>query len=181
MGSSDFRKAKPHLDAALEDEPDSIPALVLRSVVSRMEDNFTDAEKHLSRAHLLSPALVEPTNQLALLLIEQSDEEQKARAQRFAAMNRRLYPDDANTGITLAWVLYNNNHRKQAAQILQAALKQRGAGLDSNYFTAKILSETGNQKIISRVLKAALNAKGIFVHRKEAQELLDKVTAELGN
>ena len=44
-----------------------------------------------------------------------------------------------------------------------------------------MLSESGNQKIVSNVLKAALGSKGIFLHRKEAQELLDKVTAELDN
>ena len=179
--SDNYRKAKSHLDVALNDEPDSVQALVLRSVVSWMEDNFNDAEKYLSRAHLHRPDLIEPTNQLALLLIEQNDKVQKVRAQRFAMMNRQLFPEDANTGITLAWVLYNNNQRNQAAQILQAALKQRGAGLDSNYFTAKILSESGNQKIVSRLLKASLSGRGIFLHRKEAQELLDKITAEWDN
>ncbi len=178
MERDEYRKAKSHLDTALKDDPDSIPALTLRGVVSRMENNLADAEKHLSRAHMLRPSLVEPTNQLALLLIQQDDEAQKTRAQRFATMNRRLYPEDANTGITLAWALYNNDQRNQAAQILQATLKQRGTSLDGNYFTAKILSGGGNHKIVSRVLKAALGSKGIFVHRKDAQKLLDQVTAE---
>ncbi len=181
MGNGDFRKAKSHLDTALKEEPDSVQALVLRGVVSQMDNNFADAYKYLSRAHLLRPSLVEPTNLLALLLIEQDDKTHKTLALRFATMNRRLHAEDANTGITLAWVLYNNDQRTQAVQILQSALKQRGAGLDSNYFASKILSATGNQKIVSRVLKAALNGKGIFLNRKEAQVLLDKVTAELGN
>ncbi len=180
MDGGDFVKAKSHVDAALKSKPDSVTALLWAGVVARMENRPADAEKHLAKAHLLAPREAEPINQLALLLVEQSDDKQKARALQFAILRSKLFPDDVNAVATMAWVLHRSDRKAQSQSVIDEALKKnlRGAGRDSNYFAAQLLYDRGKSQTAARVVQAALDARGVFLHRKDAQALADKIAAE---
>ena len=180
MDGGDFVKAKSHVDAALMSEPDSVAALLWAGIVARMENKPADAEKHLAKAHLLAPREAEPINQLALLLVEQNDDKQKARALQFASLRSKLFPEDVNAVATMAWVLHRSDRKAESQRVIAEALKKnlRGASRDSNYFAARLLYDRGNSKGAARVVRAALDARGVFLHRTDAQALADKIAAE---
>ena len=64
------------------------------------------AEDYFVEAHGIAPGNSEVINQLALLLIEQSDQAKRDRALQFASISAQLNSQNADAQITAAWVLY---------------------------------------------------------------------------
>ena len=140
------------------------------------------AEENFKAALAQSPSNRSVLNQLALLLAEQAltDENKGRRALEFAQMNARLYPDNSESNITLAWVLYllrkGQADTQQANQALQKGLRLGNLNADSRYLVAKLLANQSRNTDAKRLLQEALDSKsGIFVHRKDAQTLYDSL------
>jgi predicted Zn-dependent protease len=162
----------------LKQEPDAVQALLLDSVIAIMSGQTERAEKGLQKVLSLEPNNATATNLLAQLLINQEDQSAQERALSYAQANAKLYPDNGNANITLAWVLFRLRRAQEANAALQLGVRSRNLSLDSTYLIAKILAEQKQSKPAMQALSRTVGKGGLFVYRKEAEELLKKLKAE---
>ena len=87
--------------AALQIDPTSFPAKILRGVVALFQKDFTTAERYFELASLQSPRSFPAANDLALALIEQDDKSKQLRALEYAENNVRKYPRDSRSRVDL--------------------------------------------------------------------------------
>ena len=180
--SQNTDEAEKVLKKAKNVSPESLDVLMLSGVAAKMAGKRLPAEENFKAALAQSPSNRSVLNQLALLLAEQAltDENKGRRALEFAQMNARLYPDNSESNITLAWILYllrkNPADTQQANQALQKGLRLGNLNADSRYLVAKLLANQSRNTDAKRLLQEALDSKsGIFVHRKDAQTLYDSL------
>lgn len=180
--SQNIDEAEKVLKRAQSLSPDSLEILTLSGVAAKMAGKRQPAEENFKAALAQSPSNRSVLNQLALLLAEQapSDENKGRRALEFAQMNARLYPDNSEANITLAYVLYlmrkTQSDTQQANQALQKGLRLGNLNADSRFLVAQLLANQNRNTDAKRLLQEAKDSKsGIFVHRKEAEALYDSL------
>ena len=169
-----IEQAESTLEAARQANPASLDVLILSGVAASMAKKMKPAEDYYMQAHGIAPTNGTVINQLALLLIDQPDEDKRRRALEFAGMNAKLNNENAEAQITLAWVLYQLGRMADANTTLRSAIQLGNMGPDGNYLLAKMLSEQNQAEAAKQFLEVALNAEnaGIFIHRRDAEELL---------
>ncbi len=170
-------KAEQILGDARKANPGNLNLLILSGVAARMGKKMKPAEDYFIEALGIAPANGDVINQLALLLIEQSDEGKRQRALQFAGMSSQLNNQNADAQITLAWVLYQLGRVADAETALRNGLNLGNPSPDSSYLVARILMDQNKNEPAKQLLKAALEAEspGIFIYRQDAQERYDKV------
>ena len=153
--------------------PDDLDVLILSGVAARMSKKMKPAEDYFVAALRLSPSNGAVINQLALLLVDQPDEEKRQRAVEFARINAMLQPNSAESNITLAWVLYQIGNTRDAEVALRKGLQARNLSPDSNYLVAKILAEQNRPDVAKQFLTSALENTGgtLSVLREDAEAL----------
>jgi lipopolysaccharide biosynthesis regulator YciM len=67
---------------------------------------------------------------------------------------------------------------QQAQAALQAGLQAGSLSMDSTYLVARLLAEKGNKEHAIQALAQVVEKGGLFIHRKQAKELLAKMQAE---
>ena len=112
------RPGAAHAQRARQLDPDSLDAKVIAGVVARRRKDLDAALALLEDAHLQSPLSVDVNNQLALILLEKTDESSGRRAIEFAELNQRLYPNNVEVVATLAWVCYHQDRKTEAERLL---------------------------------------------------------------
>jgi predicted Zn-dependent protease len=170
-------KAETVLADARKANPGNLNLLILSGVAARMSKKMKPAEDFFVEALGIAPANGDVINQLALLLIEQSDQGKRERALQFAGMSSQLNNQNADAQITLAWVLYQLGRVADAENALRNGLNLGNPSPDSSYLVARILKDQNKVDPAKQLLKAALDAEtpGIFVYRQEAKALLDSL------
>ena len=173
LSTGEVSKAEQALAAARRVAPEDLDTLVLSGVAARMAKKMKPAEDYFVAALRLSPSNAAVINQLALLLVEQPDEDKRRRALEFARINATLQPNSAESNITLAWVLYQIGNTRDAETALRKGLAARNMSPDSNYLVAKILSEQNRPDVAKQFLAAALENPGgnLSVLRADAEAL----------
>ena len=173
LSTGDVTRAEQALAAARRAAPEDLDTLVLSGVAARMAKKMKPAEDYFVAALRLSPSNAAVINQLALLLVEQPDEEKRQRAMEFARINAMLQPNSAESNITLAWVLYQVGNTRDAEAALRKGLAARNMSPDSNYLVAKILADQNRPDVAKQFLTAALenSAGGLSVLRADAEAL----------
>jgi tetratricopeptide (TPR) repeat protein len=171
--------------AALEIDPDSLSAKIAIGVVARHENDLPRAEEIFAAAHLQSPANFAATNHLALTLIQKPETAQRRRALEFAQINARIYadlrhPTGREAAVTLAWILFNVGREAEAMQYLSAAARAGTLSPESTFYTAEILVGRGSQDAARKLLEKLLTERRAFLHRSEAEQLLDKIRQPSG-
>ncbi|WP_197525773.1 tetratricopeptide repeat protein [Pseudobythopirellula maris] len=156
---------------------DTVNVWLLSGVAARMAGSPEQAEEYLLKAFSLAPVSANSRdvyNQLAQLLINLPEPENKRRALEFAELNARLNSDNPDVNITLAWVRYQLGQARGAVAALQKGLQGGKLSPDSSYLVAKILVAQGKNEQAKSLLSASMDEQsGIFVQRDEAQALLD--------
>jgi len=171
-------KAQQVVGELLKGDPDSISSLILSSIIDQMNGKSKPAEKSLQKVLALDPGNASATNLLAQLLIERDDQPARERALSYAQANVRQFPNNSQSNVTLAWVLYKLGNLQQAQNALNAGIRAGGLSTDSTYMVARFLAEQGKKEHAIQALKQAVNKGGLFIHRKEAEQLLAKLQAE---
>jgi predicted Zn-dependent protease len=179
---SELNEAERQLAAARSAHPDELNVYTLSGVAARMNGKPNEAEQFFVTAHGKAPAQVVVMNQLATLLVGQQNDAKKSIALQFAAMNVKLNPESADANVTFAWVNHKIGRGAEAANALRNGLQLGTLSPDSSYLVAEIVAAQGRPEDVEaakRILTEALAADnpGIFVHRKEAQDLLKKLNA----
>jgi tetratricopeptide (TPR) repeat protein len=131
---------------------------------------------------LLAPAHVGVINQLSLVLIELPEEEHRQQALQYAELGAKLNPNQHEALITLGWVNYRLNRRREAEQAFTAAMtRPDGSKIDTMnsdmaYYLSLMAKEQGNVPEAINMLRDALNTDMPFAYRKQAGELLAQLS-----
>ena len=175
MSAQRLDEATRHADAAVNLDPDSMEAKLLRGTVALFSGDYQTAESDLEAVHLHSPASFAAGNNLALALCEQNDELKKQRALEYAQVNGRQYPKQKEALSTLGWVLYKAGQLDNAERVLREAAAGAGASGDTAYYLARVLIDRGQSGEAKPLLAAALKTKLSFLYKQDAQNLLEKL------
>jgi tetratricopeptide (TPR) repeat protein len=169
-----LEKAEQVLAEARKVAPQSLNVMIFSGVAAQMNNKMKPAEDYFMDALRIAPANGDVLNQLALLLIEQNEDEKRQRALQFAGISSRLNNQSADAQVTLAWVLYQLGRLGDANAALNNAFQLGNLTPDSNYLVAKMFAER-NPDGAKQLLRDALAAEtqGLFVNRREAEALLD--------
>jgi Tfp pilus assembly protein PilF len=168
-------QAEQALAKARELKPQALNILYLSGIAARMNKKMKPAEDYFMEALRIAPAEVNVINQLALLLIEQNEEEKRNRALQFALVSSRINNQSPDAQATLGWVLYQLGRTGEADAALRNAQQLGGFSPDSNYLVAKILVALNRGNDAKPFLREALDTENValFVHRQEAQALFE--------
>ena len=158
--------------------PDAPTAVLLDGVVALMKGQNDRAEEAFMKVLSLEPGNARANDLLALLLIESDDKADQERALRYADINTKQFQNNSQANITKAYVLYKLGRMAEAQEPLQ--LGARGQlQTDSAYLIAKIMANQGQKDKARQALEQVLGQKqGLFIFRKQAQELMDQLSKE---
>jgi uncharacterized protein (TIGR02996 family) len=173
LQQNEVEQAKIHAEAAAKIKADDPEVLKIQGLIARVQKDLAAAEKLFRRILADAPADVFASNQLALVLADQSDKEQRSRAVQLAEVNARQYQRSADALATLGYVYYRVGNLDEAARVLQAAVSGGQARPDTAYFLALVSSDRDKVEDAVKLLEGALKAKGLFVYRKQAEQLLE--------
>ncbi|TWU37075.1 tetratricopeptide repeat protein [Novipirellula artificiosorum] len=137
------------------------------ALIARMQGRFDEARDILSRLHQADPASFTIGNQLALVLVEDSDEARRFRALQIAQANTRNHSEFAEAWSTLGWVQFRLGDVTQAEKSLSVALKNGVVERDTAYFLSKIKEKLGQDEVASQLAEASKNANGPTFYLQE--------------
>ena len=134
----------------------------LSAISSRMLGDFARAEKLLTRLHTDEPQHFHISNQLALVLIEQSDEKKQATAFLLSQRNLQALPNAKEALSTHGWILHQRGQSNEAEQHLLRCISDGQADRDTAYYLSKVKRSLGKQPEAEAFLRAAKTSKGTF-------------------
>lgn len=146
---------EPLLDASQEQERQYLSALV-----ARMQQRFPEAQELLSKLHQESPAEFSISNQLALVLIESSQETARGRALQIAESNVRNHQQQAEAWSTLGWIQLRLGDIAAAQKSLALATRSGQVSRDTAHFVAELQETAGDTIAALEFRDAAAKAKG---------------------
>lgn len=170
--------AKKNAEEALKLEPSSQQTKILLGAIAMNRRAFADAERIFQDLYQLSPGDAFLTNQLALALIEQNDPSKQQRALQLAEVNYRQFPRSPECMSTLGRVYYRMGRMQEAESLLAQAVNSGRTTSDTAYFYSHVLADKGQLDRVKQLLRMAVDAKGPFVFRQDAQEWLDRMAAK---
>ena len=171
-------EAQSHADAAAKLGPGSTEIKRLLGLAARQRKDFAQAEQIFEGLAHDAPSDAWARNQLALVLVEQPDEPKRRRALELAELSVRQNPKAADALATLGTVHYRLNRLDDAEKVLQAVVASGQGNSDAAYVLARVRADRGQSESVPALLKLALDAPGIFIFRKDAQEWLDRLTTK---
>ena len=156
--------------------PDSLRALLLEGVVSKMRGQPKAGEEALLKVLQIEPGNASATNLLALILAESTNAADQEKALGYAQMNAQRFANNPQANITLAWVLHKMGRGTEAEQVL-ARSGQSNLNADSAYLVAQIMVARNQKENARRVLDQVLDqaGAGMFLYKKEAEALLKEL------
>jgi len=171
-------EARSHADAAAKLNPGSTEIKRLLGLAARQRKDFAQAEQIFEGLAHEAPADAWLRNQWALVLVEQSDESRRRRALELAELSVRQNPKAADALATLGTVYYRLNRLDDAEKVLQAVVGSGQGNSDAAYVLARVRADRGHPDAAPALLKLALDAPGIFIFRRDAQDWLDRLTTK---
>jgi tetratricopeptide (TPR) repeat protein len=175
LETGQYGEAYKHAEAAAQLAPDSAEARHLRGLVCLMQRDFTGAEEIFAAALKQAPTSFSARNNLAVALAEQLSPVQRRQALEHAQINVRQHPRQPDAYSTLGWTLYRLGARDEAERALLMASFSGMMSPDTAYFLARIAVDEGRPDDARPLLQTALTTKGLFLLRKEAEELWNKL------
>ena len=176
LETNQLEKASKEAQEATQLDPKSLEAKLFRGVVALFLKDYKSAETYFEQAHLQSPGNFAASNNLALALIEQDDDQKRRRALEYATANARQNPRATEALSTYGWVQYKLGNVDEADRVLQGAAGTGTLSPDTAYYLAVVSAEKGRKEQAVQLLNAALNTTQPFSQRQEAQVLLDQLT-----
>ena len=174
LGSGDMALAQQCSDRGLKINSGSMEARLVAGLTARYKRDYARARKILEAAHLQSPSNLAAIVQLAVVLVEGNESDQRV-ALEYSTLANRMYSDmGTSTGreaaVTSAWIYYRQGRQREANLVLQKALAGGGVSAESSYYAAEIIHRT-NPDIAKKLLETALKGDGVFPARAAAEDL----------
>jgi len=172
--------AQKYADSAMQIDPKSLEAKVLRAVIARLKGDLTTAEKLLKDAVDEAPGNIAANNQLALVLVELAEQKKDPaklnQAKQYAENNvlRTTQGNQFNPEVfaTYAWVLYKNGEKDKAGPYLDKVLQTQRLTPDMAYYVGKILQDSGKTDQAIQFLESAVKTAAPFAQRDASNKLL---------
>jgi tetratricopeptide (TPR) repeat protein len=171
-------EAETHATKAKQLSATSLEAMILRGIVALFKKDYATAEKEFTAAKITSPDNFAATNNLALALCEQKDDQKKRQAVENATTNFRQYPKNAEAASTLGWTLYKVGRLDEAEQAFRQAAQSGNLSQDTAYYIAQISYDRVRKEEAKNLLDAALKGDRPFSMRPEALALQDKLNKD---
>ena len=149
---------------APEPQPRLPESEYLRILSLRMRREFGRARQILDSLSDQYPDSRSLANQLALVLIESDDAEQRTKALKLAERATRKAPANAEAWATLGWVHLQLGNVQQAQQSLDKAVRGGKLSRDAAFYLGALNSKLGNRLKASEFYSAARNANGPFFY-----------------
>lgn len=147
----------------------------LAAFACRFLNKNAEAEKGFSEIHQSNPEDLEAADQLALVLVESSDEGKRARAQQLSEANLRRAPNVETIAATAAWVQFKLGAVDVADRMLGEMASKIALTPQTAYYIGQLLKSKGKEAEAKMVLETAVKSPGLFVQRsKVLAELLQK-------
>jgi tetratricopeptide (TPR) repeat protein len=147
-------------------------------LIARYSRDYPLAERYFDELHRNSPADFIASNQLVLVLADQENADKHRRALELAQANARQWPDKPDAAASLGWAYFRQGSMDEAEHYLRAASATGQAGADTGYYLARVLREKAKPDELKALLKAAVEAPGIFAYREEARAWLKRLSTK---
>jgi tetratricopeptide (TPR) repeat protein len=175
-------EAKQQVEWALKLDEKSLDAMVLRGVIAIFQKDYRTAEAYLNEANLQAHGENFPaSNNLALALAEQKDENKRKRALKLAEDNLSHFQKTPDAISTYGWVLYRMGRLDEAEKYLRAAASMGAIKPDTLYNLAQLYADRkrpGDAAEAKKWLEGALRVPGPFAMREEAKALLEQLSKQ---
>jgi len=142
---------------------------LLKAIIHRYLNELPEAEKLLSELSQANPNDFDAADNLALVLVESSDEGKRARAQQISESNLRQAPNEERLAATAAWIKYKTGSADVADKILGQVVAGGRISPQTAYYSAMILKSLGRDADSQQFLKLAVESKGNFPQKKSAK------------
>ena len=168
---------------SLKIDSTALQAKMYQGMLARYRKQWNKSEQLFIQAHLQSPTNFGANNQLALVLIEQEDEDKRKRAAEFATINAQLYSGNLKNAfgreamVTLAWINYKSGRVRQAIAGIQRAMQNGAISADSAYFAAKIMHDSKQTEIAKKILEPFLKNTPFFINKPDAEKLMTQLSS----
>lgn len=177
LEANEMELAKKASDAANAADAKSLEGRLIAGLLDRYNGRDADALKKFIEAHLQSPMNPIALNQIALILINSDNADDRKRAVEFAQIGASVYNRfeqnyARESALVYAWVLHKMGRPRDAGQIVKTVLEKPGA-VDSAslYFAAEILHKMGQDEPAKKILDAILSPNKNFLNRDKATDL----------
>ena len=150
---------------------------ILRGLVALWQKDWPEAEKDFQQVIYDSPNDFVARNNIALALVEQSDQVKKNKALTYAQTNYKDNTKSPDALSTLGWVCFRRGEFDQAGLALQEAIKAAGGlnNLDTATYWAHILHHSSRDWEAKELLENIIKSEQPFSMSKEAKELYERV------
>ncbi len=174
-----YDEARTHAEAAVQLDGDDNDASLILGIVLRYLKDYVESEKVLEKVYLKTPSSFDASNQLALVLIDQNDEQKHNRALALAQVNASRFPKTDRkyflAHATLGWIQYRMRNIDDAERNVRTSGGTSGITSDMAYFMAAISAEREKFEEAKSLLRRALDTPGPFAYRGNAQQLYDRL------
>jgi tetratricopeptide (TPR) repeat protein len=170
-------QAETQAEAALKLAPDSIDAMVVRGIVALAKKDYPTAQRVFEKANAKSPNSPRIVGNLALALVEQTDDAKKKLALEHAQTNARQHPDQAEAAAILGWVLYRNGQLDEAEASLRRVMSSQRLSPDWVYFVAQVMADRGKKDAALSLLNSPIMKSTVpYLMRAEANALREQLS-----
>ena len=177
---NNLKQAVAQADAALQINPKSEDAMLLRGDLALSQKNYAKAIELYNKILANSPSDFAASNNIALALCETGNKYDLKRAIEYAGVNAQKYGRQPETFSTLGYVLYKNGAIDDSLKALQQSLQLSGGRMspDTAYYLCAALKAKGAPEGIKQakeILSKTLEATPTFNMRPEAEKLLEEL------
>ena len=172
LASVYFNSKKPDdalrlVDEAITIDSASVPAFLLRGMIFHSKGDLRQAQTAYEKVLSLNPRQAKAANNLALLLADKPNGEQ--RAVQLATIAHDAAPDDPHIADTFGWLLYRYGMHKQAVDVLRQSAEKLPTDPAIQYHLGMALQQVGDVGGARRALTQAVSSPTNFSGKEEAR------------
>lgn len=171
-------EAAPILATAEKLDPKNRETRTLQGVLARYQKDYPTAEAIFETLFAEDLNDTSAAWNLALSLADSADASKRARSVAIAESEARKHQQSGEAYAVLGWCYYRNGRRPEAEQALALATSAGDVRLDTMYYLARIQADQGTVEEPLQKLTVALQSRGPFIYRAEAEALKAELTAK---
>ena len=174
-----YDAAQLYIDAAVKLDAKARETGALQALLLRHKKDYGPAETAFEQLHKDAPGDPFALGNLAIILVESTDEKKKRRAVELAESLVKQNNRAADAYAVLGYCYFKVGRIDDADKALGTAASAGQVGLDTAYYLALVLNEKKKFTEAYKILEEAVKARGPFVYRSEARVFLAELAKRL--